>query len=92
MEFHAHAARNEKVRQKLAAMYARWRSLIVDILTASRQAGRMREDADVQFMAIVLVATVEGTILLHHLTPETVRLDDLVEPLTRTLAEWLTPR
>ncbi|KKL08356.1 hypothetical protein LCGC14_2576700, partial [marine sediment metagenome] len=32
MEFGAHAARNEKVRQRLATMYERWRELIVDIL------------------------------------------------------------
>jgi AcrR family transcriptional regulator len=90
MEFHAHAARNEKVRRRLATMYEGWRQLMVDILSVSREAGRMRRDADLELMATVLVATVEGSIIQCHLDPETVRLEEMVEPLTRTLSEWLT--
>jgi AcrR family transcriptional regulator len=89
MEFGAHATRNEKVRSRLASMYERWRGLIVDILTAGRDAGRIREDIDVQFIATVLMAAVEGSIMQSRLAPETVRLDEMVEPLTRTLSEWL---
>ncbi len=90
-EFAAHASRNEKVRQRLAAMYDRWRELIVDILSASRDAGRTRKDIDLQFAATLLIATVEGSIMQSHLAPETVRLEALLEPLTRTLSEWLEP-
>jgi AcrR family transcriptional regulator len=90
MEFHAHAARNEKVRRRLATMYVGWRQLMVDILSVSREAGRMRRDADLELMATVLVATVEGSIIQSHLAPEAVRLEEMVEPLTRTLSEWLT--
>ncbi len=89
MEFHAHAARNEKVRQRLAVMYERWREMIVAILEVSRDAGRMREDADLGFMATVLIATVEGSIIQYHLAPGTLSLEEMVEPLTRTLSEWL---
>jgi hypothetical protein len=35
---------------------------------------------------------VEGSIMQSRLAPETVRLDEIVEPLTAILAEWLTPR
>ena len=91
MEFGAHAARNEKVRQRLATMYERWRELIVDILNASREAGRVRKDADLEFMATVIVAAVEGSIIQSHLAPEIVRLEEMLEPLTRTLTEWLAP-
>ena len=90
MEFGAHAARNEEVRRRLVKMYERWRDLIVEILSASRDAGRMRKDADLNFMATLLIATVEGSIVQSRLVPESVRLEELVEPLTRTLAEWLT--
>jgi TetR/AcrR family fatty acid metabolism transcriptional regulator len=90
MEFHAHAARNETVRRRLGTMYDGWRQLIVDILSASREAGRLRKDADLELMATVLVATVEGSIIQSHLAPESVHLDKLVAPLTRTLTEWLT--
>jgi AcrR family transcriptional regulator len=91
LEFGAHAARNEEVRHRLAAMYEHWRQIIVAILAASREAGRMRKDADLEFMATLLVATVEGSIIQSHLAPEIVRLDEMVEPLTRTLSEWLAP-
>ncbi len=91
MEFGAHAARNEKVRQRLSTMYARWRELIVEILTAGRETGRIRKDIDVQFIATLLIAAVEGSILQSHLAPDTVRLEAMVEPLTRTLSEWLSP-
>ncbi|MCH8102434.1 MAG: TetR/AcrR family transcriptional regulator [Chloroflexi bacterium] len=90
-EFAAHASRNEKVRQRLAAMYDRWRELIVDILSASRDAGRTRKDIDLRFAATLLIATVEGSIMQSHLAPETVRLEAMLEPLTRTLSEWLAP-
>lgn len=89
-EFHAHAARNEKVRRRLATMYESWRQLIVDILSVSRETGRMRRDADLELMATIIVATVEGSIVQSHLAPETIRLEEMVEPLTRTLSEWLT--
>jgi hypothetical protein len=71
-------------------MYEGWRQLMVDILSVSRESGRMRRDADLELMATVLVATVEGSIIQSHLDPETVRLEEMVEPLTRTLSEWLT--
>lgn len=91
MEFGAHASRNEKVRLRLAAMYERWRKVIVETLAASRRAGRIREDIDLEFIATVLIAAVEGSIIQSRLAPEAVRLDEMVEPLTRTLADWLAP-
>jgi AcrR family transcriptional regulator len=91
LEFGAHAARNEEVRRRLATMYEHWRHIIVGILSASRDAGRMRQDADLQFMATILVAAVEGSIVQSHLAPEIVDLEEMVEPLTDTLSEWLAP-
>ena len=73
-------------------MYDRWRELIADILSEGREAGRIRTDIDVEFIATVLIAAVEGSIMQSRLAPETVRLDEIVEPLTAILAEWLTPR
>ncbi|HLA18112.1 MAG TPA: TetR/AcrR family transcriptional regulator [Dehalococcoidia bacterium] len=91
-EFAAHALRNEKVRLRLAAMYERWRELIAEILSEGREAGRIRRDIDPQFIATVLIAATEGSIMQSRLAPETVRLDDMLEPLTTILAEWLAPR
>src|SRR3989304_4621425 len=85
------ATRNERVRQRLAAMYEGWRALIVDTLSAAREAGRVRKDIDVEVIASVLIAVVEGSIMQSRLAPESVRLEEMVEPLSRTLAEWLEP-
>jgi AcrR family transcriptional regulator len=90
MEFHAHAGRNEAVRRRLSAMYESWRQLIIDILRVSHETGRMRKDVDLELMATILVAAVEGSIIQARLAPETIRLEEMLEPLTRTLAEWLT--
>lgn len=91
MEFGAHAGRNEKVRERLALMYERWRELIRAMLNTGRDAGLIRSDIDVEFTATMLIATVEGSIVQSRLAPECVRLDDMVEPLTRLLTKLLTP-
>jgi AcrR family transcriptional regulator len=91
MEFSAHAGRNEKARQLLADMYGRWRESIVLILEAGRAAGRIREDIDAKFIATIIVAAVEGSIMQARLAPEAVRLRKLIDPLARTLSEWLKP-
>ncbi|MEX0801166.1 MAG: TetR/AcrR family transcriptional regulator [Dehalococcoidia bacterium] len=91
MEFGAHAARNEKVRERLALMYERWRELIRVMLTTGREAGLIRSDIDVEFTATMLIATVEGSIVQSRIAPESVRLSDMVEPLTRLLTRLLTP-
>ena len=92
LEFGAHAARNDRVRQQLATMYDHWREILTDILNTSREAGRTRKDIDVKFIAIVIIAVVEGCILQSHVAPDTVRPEDIVEPLTLTLTEWLAPK
>ena len=91
VEFAAHATRNEKVRERLAAMYDRWRALIVEMLNAGREAGRVQKEIDPQFIASLLIAVVEGSVMQSRLAPDTVRLDELVEPLSRTLSGWLVP-
>lgn len=92
LEFAAHAARNDSVRLRLAMMYMRWRELLMDILNTSREAGRTRKDIDVKFIAIVIIAAVEGCLLQSHVAPDTVRLEDVIGPLTLTLTEWLEPQ
>ncbi len=91
MEFVAHAARNEKVRERLAAMYQGWRSFAIEVLSAGREAGLVRKDVDIEFIASVLIAVIEGTMMQSRLAPETVRIDQTIVPLSRLLADWLTP-
>src|SRR3990172_1125136 len=87
VEFVAHAARNERVREKLHEMYRRWHRFTVQILEEGRKAGRVRTDMDLDFMASVTMALVEGSLMQSRLAPESVRLDDMVEPLARLLGD-----
>ncbi len=89
MEFVAHASRNQRVREKLAAMYRSWRSFAVETLIAGREAGLVRQDIDVEFVASILVAVVEGIIMQSRLSADSFKLEAMAEPLSRLLAEWL---
>ena len=91
MEFAAHASRDTKVREQMAAMYRNWRSFAVEILNAGREAGLVRRDLDVEFIASVLIAVVEGTIMQARLAADSFDLDAAIEPLSRLLASWLEP-
>ncbi len=91
MEFTAHASRDKKVREQLAAMYRTWRSFAVETLNAGREAGLVRPEIDVEFAASLLIAIVEGSIMQSRLAPDSFDLEATVEPLSRFLAEWLQP-
>jgi len=91
MEFVAHSARNDRVRERLAALYHSWRSFAIEILTQGRDEGLVRKDIDVEFAASVLISVVEGTIMQSRLAPEAVNIEKTIGPLSRLLAEWLTP-
>ena len=91
VEFTAHAARNEKVREKLSEMYRRWHTFTVTMLREGQEAGRVRVDVDVEFMASVTIALVEGVLTQSRLAPESIRLEAMIEPLSRLLGDWLEP-
>ena len=91
MEFVAHAARNGKVRDKLAGMYRGWRAFAVEVLSAGREAGLVRKDLDPEFLASVIIAVIEGSIMQSRFAPGAFDLNTMVEPLSRLLAEWLEP-
>ncbi len=92
VEFVAHAARNDRVREKLSEMYERWHRFTVEMLEEGRRAGRVREDIDIEFMASAAMSLIEGTLMQSRLAPETVRLDAMIQPLARLLGEWLEPQ
>ena len=91
VEFVAHAARNERVREKVNEMYQRWHRFTVEMLEEGRTAGRVRKDLDPDFIASVTMALIEGTLMQSRLAPDSVRLDAMVEPLARLLGDWLEP-
>lgn len=91
LEFIAHGARNEKVREKLARMYHSWRDVTVEALTLAQNSGTIRKDIDLDLIASALIAVVEGSITQSRLAPDSVHLDKMAEPLSRLLAQWLEP-
>ncbi len=91
MEFAAHASRNQKVREQLAAMYLSWRNFTIEALNVGRDAGLVRKDIDIDFLASLLIAVVEGTMMQSRLAPGSFDLEATVEPLSQLLAEWIQP-
>jgi AcrR family transcriptional regulator len=89
IEFVAHAARNEKVRERLAMMYQNWRDFTVQTLKQGREMGQVRKDLDVDFAATVMIALIEGMIAQARLAPAVVRPEDAVAPLSQLIADWL---
>jgi TetR/AcrR family fatty acid metabolism transcriptional regulator len=91
MEFAAHASRNQKVRDQLAALHRSWRDFAIEALDRGREAGLVRKDLDLEFASSVQIAVVEGMLMQSRLAPATFDLDSTVEPLSRLLGEWLEP-
>ncbi len=91
VEFVAHAARNDKVRVRLAEMYRIWRGFAVEILRVGQEAGLVRKDIDLDLTSSVLIAVIEGMMMQSRLAPAAVRVEETLAPLSRLLAEWLTP-
>jgi len=89
IEFVAHASRNEKVRERLASMYHNWRSFTVETLTEGREKGRIRKDLDIDFVATVMIALIEGMLTQARLAPDVVRPEDGIEPLSQLIAGWI---
>jgi hypothetical protein len=79
------------VREKLSEMYRRWHTFTVTMLREGQEAGRVRLDVDVEFMASVTIALVEGILTQSRLAPESIRLEAMIEPLSRLLGDWLEP-
>jgi hypothetical protein len=70
-------------------MYQNWRDFTVETLNQGREAGRVRKDLDVEFVATVMIALIEGMIMQARIAPSAVHPEDAVEPLSRLIAGWL---
>jgi AcrR family transcriptional regulator len=92
LEFVAHASRNEKVRERLAHLYERWHSFIMDALKQGREAGLVRSDVDLDVLASATMAVLEGTFLQLNVAPRVARLNEHVDELAKLLTEWVAPK
>jgi AcrR family transcriptional regulator len=89
MEFAAHAGRNEKVRERLTALYERWHGFTAEMLRAGQKGGRIRSDLDIEFATSVLLAIMEGTIVQSRLAPKHLRLNQRIDQLSQLIASWI---
>jgi AcrR family transcriptional regulator len=65
---------DEAARAALAAGYATWEQRIRDGLSAMRTNGELRPEADVERLAVVLLAALQGGLLLTQVSRETTSL------------------
>jgi TetR/AcrR family transcriptional repressor of nem operon len=65
---------DEAARAALAAGYATWEQRIRDGLVAMRTNGELRPEADVERLAVVLLAALQGGLLLTQVSRETTSL------------------
>jgi AcrR family transcriptional regulator len=91
LEFTAHGMRNEKVRERLSAMYERWHAFAVETIEQGRASGKVRADVDPSLLASVLIAIFEGSMIQSQFAPERLRLSGRVPELARVLAGLVAP-
>ena len=92
LEFAAHGMRNEKVRERLEEMYARWHAFVVETLENGHALGLVRQDVDIPLLASVIMAVMEGGMIQSRLAPEHLRLNRRVDDFARLLSDLITRR
>ena len=89
LEFCSLAARDDDLRERIAAGYADSRRYLTGLIEEARQQGLVR-DVRAQPMATVLIALFEGLFLLKAIDPEAVDIEAAWREGTSTLLRGLT--
>jgi TetR/AcrR family transcriptional repressor of nem operon len=66
---------DEQARTEAASIFERWEDLIVGALSAMVVAGQLRQDADLDRLALATIASLQGGLLLAKTTRTTVPLE-----------------
>jgi AcrR family transcriptional regulator len=66
---------DEQARTEAASIFGRWQELLVDALGAMVVAGQLRPDADLDHLALAILASLEGGLLLAKTTRTTVPVE-----------------
>lgn len=86
IEFWARAQRDSRVRQRLADMYASWRTFAADLLQHGVDLGEIPPMIAPRATASALIAMVDGLILQTQLDPQAVDTDALTGPISGLIA------
>jgi TetR/AcrR family transcriptional regulator, transcriptional repressor for nem operon len=86
---------DEHARTEAAIIFERWQELLVDALRAMTAAGQLRPDADAEHLALAILASLQGGLLLAKTTrttrPIEVALDASIAHLKTYAATTATP-
>ncbi len=84
------AETNPEARRALANSFAQWEELLRETLAAMREQGELRQDADTDQLALALLATVQGGLLLSRTRRDTTALEAALDA-TIAYLRTLTP-
>jgi TetR/AcrR family transcriptional repressor of nem operon len=86
------AESDEALRGEVASGFRRWEASIRDGLRAMHQRGELRADADPDALAIAILASVQGGILLSQVYRKTAPLEVALDAALDHVATFLTRR
>ncbi len=75
---------------RIKSILKEWQNSIVVILEQAKMEGLIREDADTESVALLLIGCCQGTTMMGHLDPEAVDYDMLLHDLERWILEGAT--
>jgi AcrR family transcriptional regulator len=73
------AETNPDARRVLANSFAQWEGLLRETLASMRERGELRQDADTDQLALALLATVQGGLLLSQTRRDTLALEAAID-------------
>lgn len=77
---------NELYAERVAQVFARWQEKIRNIIAAAQRAGQLRTDLPAETLALLVVSTIEGGIMLSRLRKEGGPLKSCLDSLRALLA------
>jgi AcrR family transcriptional regulator len=75
------ADHDPEARADLATGFGRWETAIRDGLTAMRERGELRADADPEFLALATLTAVQGGLLMTQVRHDTVALRTVIDAM-----------
>jgi len=87
VEFLAQAARNEKVKMRMAYMYSNWRSFLAGIINKIKEVKMIPETVDAEIAAGLIIALFDGFNMQNLVEPGVLKEEVLVQALTTILGQ-----
>jgi TetR/AcrR family transcriptional regulator, transcriptional repressor for nem operon len=79
---------NELYAERVAQVFARWQEKVRIVIAAAQKTGQLRIDLPAETLALLVVSTIEGGIMLSRLRKEEEPLRSCLDSLRSLLASW----